>query len=222
MNSEWDERMRRRKDAEEQAVAIAYHHGFSLESLKELMENYQCISLPREGESMIARSRGSALRPYIEKLLAVIHDLRQMHISHDTLAAVLDIDNADDVVAIDTAYKVLLSKAAAPLTSETVDPRRKLITCMMASAANLWLNEADERFTCDFVVDDGELAPVDGSAIQFIMYCITRVHEVWPEEIQACVPDMERSIGEDFLKEHRAIWDEPEEADEPPKLRIVK
>lgn len=219
MNSDHDALVRRRRDPDEQAIAIAYWHDIPLEDGTELMETYQHISLPSEGEGMLARSRGAALRPHVEKLLTVIDDLRQMHISTEALAAILDVNTAGDVMTVHTAYKNLLIKAAASLTLETVDPRHKLITCMMVSAARLWLEYTDECFTCDFETIEGELMPVDGSAIQFIMYCITRVHEVWPEEIQACVPDMERIIGEDFLKEHRAVWDEP---DEPPKLRIVK
>lgn len=221
MNSEHDMRIRRCSDAEEQAIAIAHVHGLLLDDAKELVEEYQRISLPEEGQAMVARSRGAAIRPLAEKLLTVIEELRGAHISTETLAAILDIRTAHDAVMIDAAYKELITKAAAPLSHETVDPRHKLITCMMVSAAEIWLNNVDECFICDFEVIDGELMPVDGSAIQFIMFCITRVHEVWPEEIQACVPDMERIIGEDFLKEHRAIWAGSGESPKRPKLHIV-
>ncbi|MEC3910047.1 hypothetical protein U5A82_06025 [Sphingobium sp. CR2-8] len=67
---------------------------------------------------------------------------------------------------------------------------------MMVSAAELWLEYMDKCFRCDFVMVDGELMPVKRSAIEFIMYCITRVHEVWPEEIQACVPDHRRGFSQ--------------------------
>ncbi|MEC3910046.1 hypothetical protein U5A82_06020 [Sphingobium sp. CR2-8] len=130
MNTDFDALIRRRRDPEEQAIAVAYWHDIPLDDAKELIEDYQRISLPDEGQALIARARGAVIRPIAERLLMVIEELRGMHISTDTLAAILDINTAGDAVMIDTAYKTVVTKAAAPLVSETVDPRHKLITCI--------------------------------------------------------------------------------------------